>query len=413
MADSPDSRDPVGGTISRLISVAVLIVIIAAIGILFYRVMIVFFIPLFLATLLVVIFRPLHVWFEKRLGQRRRLAAGLTTTTILLIVLIPAGLILSIAAAQSTRLLSGVNSQTITLALVRAREASGLMIRNPETFDELKRTIDRLSLPEDETQTRLRIDRTERLLDELEAAYGRDAREQPERFRRIERLLAALRDDLAAVHAEEAPNKPVALPREEPSDEPEDAADRAGAPAGEQAEPRPAVTADAAPRETEVASIQEAGANEPAVPPVLEYQSTLVELHEASESLMTSLLGGTVLSQLKWMANPSDDDIQERLRQIRLYVQRSVANVASTTTEYLFRTVLGIVVLIIAVYFFLIDGPTMTRTLMQLSPLDDRYEERLLMQFDRTSRAVVLATILSALAQGVLAAGGYYVAGLD
>jgi len=61
----------------------------------------------------------------------------------------------------------------------------------------------------------------------------------------------------------------------------------------------------------------------------------------------------------------------------------------------------------------LIDGPTMTRTLMQLSPLDDRYEERLLMQFDRTSRAVVLATILSALAQGILAAAGYYVAGLD
>ncbi|MEX0824989.1 MAG: AI-2E family transporter, partial [Pirellulaceae bacterium] len=124
-------------------------------------------------------------------------------------------------------------------------------------------------------------------------------------------------------------------------------------------------------------------------------------------------LGGTIKSQLRWLANPSEEDIQQRLAQIRDYARENVPNFASTTTEYLFRLVLGLVVLIIAVYFFLIDGPKMIRTLMQLSPLDDRYEERLLLQFDRTSRAVVLATILSALAQGILASFGYYFAGLD
>jgi len=54
----------------------------------------------------------------------------------------------------------------------------------------------------------------------------------------------------------------------------------------------------------------------------------------------------------------------------------------------------------------------MIRTLMRLSPLDDEYEERLLRQFDSTSRAVVLATVLSALAQGVLATAAFWVLGM-
>jgi len=54
----------------------------------------------------------------------------------------------------------------------------------------------------------------------------------------------------------------------------------------------------------------------------------------------------------------------------------------------------------------------MVRTLMELSPLDDRYELELLAQFDRISRAIVLATVLSALLQGLVAGIGYYFAGM-
>ena len=54
----------------------------------------------------------------------------------------------------------------------------------------------------------------------------------------------------------------------------------------------------------------------------------------------------------------------------------------------------------------------MVQGLMNLSPLDDRYEMELLAEFDRTSRAIVLATILSAIAQGLTAGIGYYFAGM-
>ncbi len=50
---------------------------------------------------------------------------------------------------------------------------------------------------------------------------------------------------------------------------------------------------------------------------------------------------------------------------------------------------------------------------MRLSPLDDGYEQELLDKFGDISRAVVLATLLSAIVQGVLASVGYYFVGID
>lgn len=71
---------------------------------------------------------------------------------------------------------------------------------------------------------------------------------------------------------------------------------------------------------------------------------------------------------------------------------------------------LGLVVMTVSVYFFFADGPTMVKTLMHLSPLDDVYESELLERFSEVSRAVVLATVLSAIVQGALAGVGYWLA---
>ena len=68
--------------------------------------------------------------------------------------------------------------------------------------------------------------------------------------------------------------------------------------------------------------------------------------------------------------------------------------------------------MILSLYYFLADGPAMIRALMRLSPLDDKYEAQLIEQFGNVTRAVVLATFLSALAQGILAGIGFYFAGV-
>ena len=64
---------------ARLVSFAVLIVILILIALLFFRVMASFMLPLFLAALLVVVFHPLYRWTLVRCRNQRYVAAALTT----------------------------------------------------------------------------------------------------------------------------------------------------------------------------------------------------------------------------------------------------------------------------------------------------------------------------------------------
>ncbi len=68
---------------------------------------------------------------------------------------------------------------------------------------------------------------------------------------------------------------------------------------------------------------------------------------------------------------------------------------------------ISLFILVIALYYFLADGPAMVEAVMAVSPLDRRYEHELLQRFAEVSRAVVVATLLAALAQGALAGIGY------
>ncbi len=86
--------------------------------------------------------------------------------------------------------------------------------------------------------------------------------------------------------------------------------------------------------------------------------------------------------------------------------------VALSTTQYIVSFLVGFFIMIISLYYFLVDGPAMIRTVMRLSPLDDKYEQQLVDQFADLTRAVVIATLLSALAQGILAGIGFAIAGL-
>ncbi|QDS93669.1 putative inner membrane protein [Roseimaritima multifibrata] len=419
-AASSDPASLLGTPIARLLSVTVLIVVIVAIGILFYRVMVGFFVPLFLAALLVVIFRPLHGWFMDRLGHRRRLAAFLTTSVIMLIVLLPSVLILSVGAAQGTRLLSGVNSQSLTLALGRARDTFGVSMQDPELYRDLNATIDELTDPSNLAATNSRIEKVNALSTRLWALHGESSEWDAGLYEELQTSIADLQEQASSLEKvfrdpsesaqpdlidSAAPSSP--LPSAE-AEAVEGAADRNGT----NQESTDQESTDQEPGEP-VLAIQAAHPVTSEWEKWQAYQQTLVQVSDASNRLQQHVLGGPVWAELKRMANPSDDDIHAGLSRTRAYLQSQLPNLASATTEFVFHIAFGLVVLVISIFFFMLDGPTMTRTMMRLSPLDDKYEEQLLIEFDRTSRAVVLATILSALTQGVLAALGYYVAGMD
>ena len=87
-----------------------------------------------------------------------------------------------------------------------------------------------------------------------------------------------------------------------------------------------------------------------------------------------------------------------------------VGNVLPLVAGAAIRILIGLVIMIIALYYFFADGPAMINGLMGLSPMDRRHELELLARFAEISRSVVLATLLSAVVQGILAGIGFYFA---
>jgi predicted PurR-regulated permease PerM len=85
--------------------------------------------------------------------------------------------------------------------------------------------------------------------------------------------------------------------------------------------------------------------------------------------------------------------------------------VAKGTTQFLGSFLIGLIVMVISVYYFFADGPEMIAALSRLSPMDDCYKQQLIEQFANVSRAVVLATLASAVIQGLFAGVGFYLTG--
>ncbi len=87
---------------------------------------------------------------------------------------------------------------------------------------------------------------------------------------------------------------------------------------------------------------------------------------------------------------------------------RAVGGILISSVQVLLGLLVGLAIMSISLYYFLADGPAMIRAIMQLSPLDDTYEQQLLDRFSDVSRAVVLATLLAAVLQGLVAGVGYF-----
>lgn len=429
---------------SRMISTVMLFIVTLVVGILFYRVMIGFFVPLFLAALLVVIFRPMHEWIRERFGGRPRAAALTTTLAILVVVLLPAGAVVTIAAVQGTTLVSRVNYNNLSFALQRTRTRLGLAIENPEPFERLPNLVaalgdvDNLS---DAMQRRQVNDRVREMqsvirileadfepLDSLQEASVEQVRETIDEVRELLQEAAAQGRTQASVqgNSNAQGNSDTDGPSLTPAGDEASGGDEArledgdgeGAEQGTVGEVADSGVGDGSPGDVAVESEDAAGAEDAAESvdfraPEERYQMALARLNQAVQRMNDALLGGSVRGQLKLWANPSQETIDRAFHQVREFVQPQLLSFTSATGEFVGSVIIGAAILVISLYFFLVDGPAMVHTLMRLSPLDDRYELKLLTEFERTSRAVVLATVLSALAQGILATIGYYFAGLS
>ncbi len=353
---------------SRLMSLIALIAVIVVIGLLFYKVMVGFFVPVFLAAVLVVVFRPLHLYMLKRTGDRPKLAAAATTCLILLSVLLPFGLIGTAAALQGVGLAQDLNEGSVRVALVKLQHHFGLEIDYKTQMDRVRTDMDNLLHAAE--------------LDSSILISGVPESEQPKPVPRDMVLLGNKLADAfmalsAAVHD------------------------------GEQATPHPSWEERLNNLATDARNFGANVADEDT-----SYLDMANKLSSNYRTLRQEILGGIYLTAIKDLANPTPQQLASGFQQVREFIQPRLISYTSATLGFAIQLIIGCAILIVCVFFFLYDGPGMVTTIMALIPLDDRYEAELLMEFDRVSRAVVLATVFSAITQGATAGLGYYVAGL-
>lgn len=473
---------------SRWISFLVLAAIIGVFGFLFWQVMSQFLLPLFMAVVLVVIFRPLHQWFLKTLNGRRRVAAFCSTFCILVVVLLPFALILSLAAAEAVGLGSRLAREDTLYDLERKRNEWGLWLPPEDALvvhndiksamTDLERSVRRIAdgQPPGRNSPLSLLEKIhpwmDTLLDELSAVKRNEVahglwdppnaewvKNRVEATKMLEQMLRDTRhleQELAqnAQRRDDAAKSETSGPRETPPVRPDvpqppnpsilpggdarvipaETTETTGPepPASEQttSDNEPAAdnepTAAASPDLKALAGLTEgeappapadAAEGEPEEPPKAEPEGELSEdqvtqlqdLLKTYDEFSNKLLGLQASFGFKRVFNPDKATVKDLVTEI----QDWLAPVAQGTFAFVGKFVIGLIVMAVSLFFFLSDGDKMVATVMALSPLDDRHEAELLIQFEKISRAVVLATLATAVCQGVLGGLGYWYVGLN
>jgi predicted PurR-regulated permease PerM len=133
----------------------------------------------------------------------------------------------------------------------------------------------------------------------------------------------------------------------------------------------------------------------------------------APVDLETLIARGTkeLVKLSKQVGTPLDE--AEMKASLEKAAKQFLAPLALRTTQFVGEMLMGLLVMILGIYYFFADGPAMVQTLLRLSPLETGRTRELIDQFDSVTRAVVVATLLSAFVQGLLAGVGFYVAGVN
>ena len=333
----------------RLISFLVLLAIIVLIGALFYRVMASFVLPLFLAAVLVVIFSPVHNRILQRFNGRTNLAAAATTMIVGLVVMLPIIIAGTYATVEGSRVLKNITPGYLAESLEDFRKVFKLTIPNETAIRNTKALIEEL------------VDDTA-LQEDSNAVAGTLIR------------LNKAKNQIDIKDKKESVQKSFAI------------------------------YSDALQNLTGKATQMEAS----------DVLDEGIKMREAFALFRTDYLGGTLKEALIDTANPTRAELTEISDSLlNTESRKKILQAGANTLGYFVSLLAGIVIMLIAVFFFLVDGRAMIQTILKLSPLKSDYEKMLIDEFVSISRAVVLATVLSALAQGVLAGIGFWIAGLN
>jgi predicted PurR-regulated permease PerM len=105
-------------------------------------------------------------------------------------------------------------------------------------------------------------------------------------------------------------------------------------------------------------------------------------------------------------------DLQAGLRDVAQTLLTGVGGSVPSLLGTLFLGTIDIILFVFTVVVLLSDGPRLVDWLLPLTPLDDRYERRLIDVFAEFARNMVVGALVTSTVQGVVATIGYSIAGL-
>ncbi|MCA9013874.1 MAG: AI-2E family transporter [Planctomycetaceae bacterium] len=121
-------------------------------------------------------------------------------------------------------------------------------------------------------------------------------------------------------------------------------------------------------------------------------------------------------TQGKKQAETVEEFIRKNLQATLVPIAKRSLGIAASTVGLLgsvFSALVAWVMFIIALYYFLADGYSLIESTQSLIPVHVDYQRRLIDQFQKVVRAVVLATFLAAIGQGLTTAIALYLVGFD
>lgn len=394
---SRPSRKVANETIfAQYFSFSLLLIAIVLVGILFYEVMAAFWVPLFLAAVLVVVFRPWYNWIRERLQVRDWIAAAITAVSVLIIVLGPLGAVLFLAAVESQQVLRQMNSAQIIENASQVRTKLGL------------------DLPEAVVQTRANI----QLLMDNGTLNGETRDLHQSSLFEIEYQA----QELAKVWELPAPENLLAYSEQQAEPAKVDADEVVAGKWGTFVRQLAAVkdqhddlgwNVDRAAKEMADQELPAAEIRKRQLSKFHDYKLEVGKLEAVFVDLKVERHGGKARGWMTTMLNPTEAQVDGYIEEATSYFGDKLVFLGGKSITFIVLTVVGAIVMIVAFYFFLLDGQSMIEACKRLSPLDDEHEKELVTEFSSVSRAVVVATLLSALVQGVLAGVGFYVVGIE
>lgn len=336
----------------RKISLAVLLLLIIALGVTFFRVVAPFLLPLFLAGMTAVVCQPLFRYFLKRTKDRIPWAAALTTASIMAAILIPLITGILIAILQLYTFSSRVVGDSRWTVIFKSPSAIAVDVSN---------------------------DLQDAMEDDDPSEKNPETSEQP----KVEIQTGILPDG--------SPAEIITSTNLEKGEGIEDeAVEVTVAPPGVDESTTPEITMEGQHTKT---FLEDA----------VEYTNSWLPDEMRSDP-------AKVAKELRIRIAKAVHDLGDRS------IGRTAGTTFGILTGAagaIIAGLVGLMMYVVALYYFLADGTTLLLATEKLIPVHAKYQRQLLEQFSLVVRSVVLATFLAAFAQGIATTLALWLFGFD